>query len=187
MSFSRLPPCRGGGASEEGSSESATKGRRCATLPPLTVIRIGRGSGLGCSEERGAEGRRLGAGPLGRASAGVGHAPESDSLAATVELGVCPNSMIDEILAMLVELPATVPDFDRDLAETAELGVCPSSLRRDLGDARRVAGDGAGLRPRLGGDGGAWRVSELLETRSWRCSSSCRRRCRTLIATWWAR
>ena len=80
MSFSHLPPCRGGGASEGGSSESATKGRKCATLSPLTVIRSGRGSGLGCSEERGAEGRRLGAGPLGRAGAGVGHAPESDSM-----------------------------------------------------------------------------------------------------------
>jgi len=29
---------------------------------------------------------------------------------------------------MLVELPATVPDLDRDLAETVELGMCPSSL-----------------------------------------------------------
>ena len=45
---------------------------------------------------------------------------------------------------MLVELPATVPDLDRDLVGAIELGVCSSSLRRDLGDARRVAGDGAG-------------------------------------------
>jgi len=72
--------------------------------------------------------------------------PDFDrDLAETVELGVCPSSLRDEILAMLVELPATVPDFDRDLVAAIELGVCPSSLRRDLGDARRVAGDGAGL------------------------------------------
>ena len=62
----------------------------------------------------------------------------------TMELGVCPSSLSDEILTMLVELPASVPDFDRDLVGAIELGVGSSSLRRDLGDARRVAGDGAG-------------------------------------------
>jgi len=66
----------------------------------------------------------------------------------TREHGACLSSLLDEILATLVELPAVVPEIVRDLADMVGPGSCLSPFgKRDLGVARRVAGDGAGFPP----------------------------------------
>jgi len=53
-------------------------------------------------------------------------------LADTREHGECLSSLLDEILAMLVELPAAVPVFLRYLANMLERDACLSPLLDEI-------------------------------------------------------